>query len=48
MTSTAPHGEAADPDVGIEMDDGRIRVIHAMPMRPAYRALYEEANQWPQ
>ena len=34
--------------VGIEMDDGRIRVIHAMPMRPAYRALYEEANQWPQ
>ena len=34
--------------VGIEMDDGRLRDIHAMPMRRAYRALYEEARQWPQ
>ena len=34
--------------VGIEMDNGRLRVIHAMPMRRAYRALYEEATQWPQ
>jgi len=34
--------------VGIEMDDGRLRVVHAMPMRRGYRALYEEATQWPQ
>jgi hypothetical protein len=34
--------------VGIEMDDRRLRVIHAMPMRRAYRALYEEATQWRQ
>jgi hypothetical protein len=34
--------------VGIEMDDGRLRIIHAMPMRRGYRALYEEATQWPQ
>lgn len=33
--------------VGIEMDDGRLRIIHAMPMRRAYQALYEEATQWP-
>jgi hypothetical protein len=34
--------------VGIEMDDGRLWIIHAMPMRRGYQALYEEAKRWPQ
>jgi hypothetical protein len=32
--------------VGVELSDGRLRVIHAMVMRPAYRDLYEEAKTW--
>jgi hypothetical protein len=32
--------------VGVEMAGGRLRVIHAMPMRPGYEALYEEAKKW--
>ena len=32
--------------VGVELDDGKLRVIHAMPMRPTYRPLYEEATKW--
>ena len=34
--------------VGVELTDGRLRVIHAMPMRTAYRELYEEARSWRQ
>ncbi|MDQ1699616.1 MAG: hypothetical protein QOG34_1479 [Frankiaceae bacterium] len=32
--------------VGVLLDDGRLRVIHAMPMRQSYRPLYEEAKRW--
>jgi hypothetical protein len=32
--------------VGVLLDDGRLRVIHAMPMRENYRPLYEEAKRW--
>jgi hypothetical protein len=34
--------------VGVELADGRLRVIHAMSMRPAYQDLYEEAKKWRQ
>ena len=34
--------------VGVELADGRLRVIHAMPMRASYQQLYEEAQQWQQ
>jgi hypothetical protein len=34
--------------VGVELADGRLRVIHAMPMRAGYRDLYEEATKWRQ
>jgi hypothetical protein len=34
--------------VGVELADGRPRVIHAMPMRHSYRDLYEEATKWRQ
>ena len=34
--------------VGVELADGRLRVIHAMPMRASYRDLYEEATKWRQ
>ncbi len=32
--------------VGVELSDGRLRVIHAMPMRIGYEDLYEEAEKW--
>jgi hypothetical protein len=32
--------------VGVEMADGRLRVIHAMAMRATYQDLYEEAKKW--
>lgn len=32
--------------VGVELADGRLRVIHAMPMRASYTDLYEEAQKW--
>lgn len=32
--------------VGVELADGKLRVIHAMPMRPSYTDLYEEARAW--
>jgi hypothetical protein len=32
--------------VGVKLDNERLRVIHAMPMRARYEALYEEAKQW--
>jgi len=32
--------------VGVELDDGRLRVIHAMPMRSSYQDLYQEAQRW--
>lgn len=32
--------------VGVELAAGRLRVIHAMPMRPGYESLYEEATKW--
>jgi hypothetical protein len=32
--------------VGVELAGGLLRVIHAMPMRPAYHDLYEEAKKW--
>lgn len=32
--------------VGVELADGRLRVIHAMPMRSSYHDLYEEAKKW--
>ena len=34
--------------VGVELVDGRLRIIHAMPMRPGYHDLYEEAKKWRQ
>jgi len=34
--------------VGVELADGRLRVIHAMPMRASYAGLYEEAKAWQQ
>jgi hypothetical protein len=34
--------------VGVEFADGRLRVIHAMPMRVGYEALYKEARRWRQ
>jgi hypothetical protein len=34
--------------VGVELVGGRLRIIHAMPMRPGYRDLYEEAKKWRQ
>lgn len=34
--------------VGIELADGRLRVIHAMSMRSGYQDLYEEAKKWRQ
>jgi len=32
--------------VGVELADGKLRVIHEMPMRPSYADLYEEAKAW--
>ncbi|MCX6461130.1 MAG: hypothetical protein NTZ03_12605 [Actinobacteria bacterium] len=32
--------------VGIPLDGGRLRVIHAMPARPRYRLLYWEVMTW--
>jgi hypothetical protein len=32
--------------VAVEMQDGRLRVIHAMAMRERYLELYEEAKRW--
>jgi hypothetical protein len=32
--------------VGVELADGRLRVIHAMVMHPAYEELYEEARKY--
>jgi hypothetical protein len=32
--------------VGVELADGRLRVIHAMAMRTGYKGLYEEARTW--
>lgn len=34
--------------VGVELVGGRLRVIHAMPMRPGYEPLYQEALRWRQ
>ena len=34
--------------VGVELADGRLRVIHAMTMRSSYQRLYEEARSWRQ
>jgi hypothetical protein len=34
--------------VGVELADGRLRVIHAMAVRAGYADLYEEAKQWRQ
>jgi len=34
--------------VGVELADGRLRVIHAMTMRASYADLYEEARKWRQ
>jgi hypothetical protein len=34
--------------VGVELADGSLRVIHAMPMRPGYEPLYREAQKWRQ
>jgi hypothetical protein len=34
--------------MGAELADGRLRVIHAMPMRPGYERLYQEAQKWRQ
>lgn len=41
------HGVSRELEVaGVLLDDGRLRVIHAMPMRESYRSLYEEAKRW--
>jgi hypothetical protein len=34
--------------VGVELADGRLRVIHAMAMRAGYEPLYKEAQGWRQ
>lgn len=34
--------------IGIELADGRLRVIHAMPMRAGYETFYKEAQEWRQ
>ena len=34
--------------VGVELADGQLRVIHAMPMRNGYQDLYEKAKKWRQ
>jgi hypothetical protein len=34
--------------IGVELADGRLRVIHAMPMRAGYEPLYKEAQEWRQ
>ena len=34
--------------VGVELDDGRLRIIHAMVLRSSYHDLYEEAKKWRQ
>ena len=34
--------------VGVELADGRLRVIHAMQMRVGYEPLYKEAQKWRQ
>lgn len=33
---------------GVELADGRLRIIHAMRMRSSYHDLYEEAKKWRQ
>ena len=32
--------------VGVELLDGRLRIIHAMHTRRGYHDLYEEARKW--
>ena len=32
---------------GLDIGDGRVRVIHAMPMRAKYRAQYQRLMGWP-
>ena len=32
--------------LAIELDEGDLYVIHAMPLRDRYRRLYEEAKRW--
>jgi hypothetical protein len=32
--------------MAIEREDGGLHVIHAMPLRPKYRAWYDEAIRW--
>lgn len=32
--------------IAIELEDGSLLVIHAMPLRDRYRAEYEEAKRW--
>jgi hypothetical protein len=32
--------------IGIELEDGSLVVIHAMPLRERYRRQYEEAKEW--
>lgn len=32
--------------MGVELKDGTLYVIHAMPLRPKYRQEYEEAKEW--
>ena len=32
--------------VGVELADGALRVVHAMPMRDSYREMYQEASRW--
>ncbi|MGI8651922.1 MAG: hypothetical protein ACR2I7_03900 [Geodermatophilaceae bacterium] len=34
--------------VGVELADGRLRVIHAVAMRTGYKGMYEEARTWQQ
>lgn len=32
--------------MGVELEDGSLLVIHAMPLRDRYREQYEEAGKW--
>jgi hypothetical protein len=32
--------------MGVRVEDGSVLVIHAMPLRPQFRAAYEEATTW--
>ncbi|MGH2955148.1 MAG: hypothetical protein ACRDK9_14255 [Solirubrobacterales bacterium] len=32
--------------MAVELEEGRVLVVHAMPLRERYREQYEEAKRW--